>query len=296
VVDRPPDDELLDLDGDAPIVLAGTPDAVRGVLPLRNRGDRRAVVRDVALEDPRGALGLAMPGTHRLPTTVVRPQQARTVPISLALDPTTPAGEYPLALRVGGRERRAVVHVVESVVVDVSPNPLVIENRPDETIRKTVLVTNGGNVPVTIGEIGAVVLDDELLACRSLRATADALGDTDDDEGVTVARMLTQLARDFKTTFEHASRLRVRNVAGNVEIQPGQVAPLALEIEVPGTLEPRTRFFGRIAIYDVDLQLVVVPFRGTRKTPEPPQPRRRRSGTTSRSTDPASGASPRRAT
>jgi hypothetical protein len=290
VVDRPPDHDLLDLDGDAPVVLAGTPDAVRGVLPLRNRGDRRAVVRELALEDPSEALGVAIPRTHRLRTTVLRPRHARAVPISLALDPSTPAGEYALSLRVGGREQRAVVHVLESVAVRVAPNPLVIENRPGEAIRKTVLVTNRGNVPITIAEIGAVVLDDELLACRALRATADALGDTEDDEGVTVARMLTQLVRDFKTTLEQAGRLRVRNASGSVEIPPGQMAPLSLEIEVPDTLEPRTRFLGRIAIYDVDLQLVVVPFRRASDTPEQPQPRRRRSAATSSSTDRASGA------
>jgi hypothetical protein len=284
------------MDDDVPVVLTGTPDAVRGVLSLRNRGDRRAVVRELALDDPGGKLGVAVRGTQRLRTTVVRPRQARAVPIALALDPTTPAGEYRLSLRVGGQEREAIVHVVEFVAVEVSPNPLVIENRADETIRKRVLVRNRGNVRVTIGEIGAVVLDDELLACRSLRATAEALGDTADDEGVTVARMLTQLVRDFKTTLEQASRLRVRNASGTVEIQPGEMAPLDLEIEVPDSLEPRTRFFGRIAIYDVDLQLVVVPYRSARETPQQPQPKRRRSATPRRSTDPASGASPRRAT
>jgi hypothetical protein len=275
VAAQPPPHDLVAFDAEAPIVFAGTPDALRGVLPLRNLGERRAVVRHLELADPDGKLGGAVPARHRLRTTVLRPQQARALRLSLALDPTTPPGEYHLSVRVGDREQPAVVHVVESIDVEVEPNPLVIENRPGETIRKTAVVTNRGNVPIAVGEIGAVVLDDELLACRSLRAAAEALGETEDDEGVTIARFLTQIARDFKATLDQAGRLRVRNASGPVEIQPGELAKLELEVEVPDTLEPRTRFSGRIAIYDTDLELVVVPFRGAKDTPNKPARRRR---------------------
>jgi hypothetical protein len=175
-----------------------------------------------------------------------------------------------------------VVHVVETIAVDVAPNPLVIENRARKA-EKAIVVTNGGNVPIAVGELGAVVLDDELLSCRSLRATAAALGDTENDEGVTIARMLTQLSREFKKSFDSAGRLRVRNKTGPVELQPGELARLALEIEVPETLDPRTRYFGRIAIYNTDLELVIVPFRAADETPATSAPRGRRT-TTRRST------------
>lgn len=289
---RPP--AQVDLDEQGPLVLAGTPDALRGVLRLRNPGDRQAVVREIALVDPDPA-GRAAPRSHRLRTTVLRPGQHRSVPVSLALDATTPPGEYRLALRIGEQERDVIVHVAEAVAVDVTPNPLVVENRPGETMRKAVVVANRGNVPIRLGEIGAVVLDDELLACRSLRATVAALGDTEDDEGVTVARTLTQLARDFKTTLEHAGRLRVRNATGPVDLDPGTVARLELEIEVPDSLDPRSRFFGRVAIYDIDLELVVVPARRADEKP-PPRPPRGRRPPGSRSTSQAPGRSSRRAT
>ena len=45
------------------------------------------------------------------------------------------------------------------------------------------------------------------MACRSLRATAARLGDSEDDEGVGIARALTPLAREFKTTLEQAGHL-----------------------------------------------------------------------------------------
>jgi hypothetical protein len=266
LVTRASEHDLVDLDAGVPIVLTGTPRSLRGLLPLRNRGERRCVLRDLEVIDPDGAVGLE-PAAHRVSTTVLRPQQARAVPVSLAIDPATPPGEYRLSLRVADRERDLVVHVVESVEVEVAPSQLVIENRPGTPIRKSVIVTNRGNVPIAIGEIGAVVLDDELMACRSLRATAARLGDTEDDEGVGIARALTQLAREFRTTLEQAGHLRVRNASGPIELQPGALGKLDLEIEVPDTLEPRTRFSGRIAIYNTDLELVVVPYRGAEKTP-----------------------------
>jgi hypothetical protein len=258
--------DLVDLDEGVPIVLTGTPRSLRGLLPLRNRGERRTVLRELAVVDPDGNVGLG-PAAHRVSTTVLHPQQARAVPVSLAIDPATPPGEYRLSLRVADRERDLIVHVVESVEVEVAPGQLVIENRPGVPIRKSVIVTNRGNVPIAIGEIGAVVLDDELMACRSLRATAARLGDSEDDEGVGIARALTQLAREFRTTLEQAGHLRVRNVSGPIELQPGALGKLDLEIEVPETLEPRTRFSGRIAIYNTDLELVVVPYRGAETPP-----------------------------
>ncbi|MBD0317123.1 MAG: hypothetical protein ICV71_01270 [Thermoleophilia bacterium] len=284
----------VDLDEHGPLVLAGTPDALRGVLRLRNPGERQAVVREVALVDRDPALRAA-PWSQRVRTTVVRGGQQRSLPVSLALDPTTPPGEHRLTLRVGEHEREVVVHVAESIAVEVAPNPLVVENRPRETVRKAVVVANRGNVSIRLGEIGAVVLDDERLACRSLRATVAALGETDDDEGVTVARTLTQLAREFKTTLEQAGRLRIRNASGVIDVEPGEVAKLELEIEVPESLEPRSRFFGRVAVYDTDLELVVVPARPADEKPAPRRPRGRR-GPTSSSTSPAPGRSSRRAT
>jgi hypothetical protein len=278
---------LFDLDEDETIVVRGSPAALQGVLPLRNRGGSRAVLRELAIIDRGGALGGPLEATHRVATTVLRPEQARALPMALRLPRTTPPGDYELLLRVGDEERRLVAHVVESTSVAVEPNPLIVENRPGVAIRKTIVVTNTGNVPVSVGEIGAVVLDDELLACRSLRAVADVLGSSEGDEDVTPARFLTQLTREFRTTLEQAGKLRVRNASGAVDIEPGTFAKLELEIEVPETLEPRTRFFGQVAIYTTDLQLVVVPHRAADETLEPEPAKRRRARTT-----PPSGSNP----
>jgi hypothetical protein len=277
-----PHADLIDLDEGDTIVVKGTPAALQGVIPLRNRGGSRAVLRELAIVDRDGALGGPSQATHRVATTVLRPQQARALPVALRLPRTTPPGDYELSLRVGEEERRLVAHVVESTSVQVEPNPLVVENRPGTPIRKSIIVTNTGNVPVSVGEIGAVVLDDELLACRSLRAVADVLGQSEGDEEVTPARFLTQLTREFRTTLDQAGKLRVRNVSGPVDIEPGAFAKLDLDVEVPDTLEPRTRFFGSVAIYTTDLQIVVVPHRAAAEPSELPPPARRRATRTTR--------------
>src|SRR5262245_21222821 len=112
-----PHGDLIEIDESEPIVVKGAPGALHGVVPLRNSGDSRAVLRELAIIDRDGALGGPSEATHRVATTVLRPDQARALPVALRLPRTTPPGDYELLLRVGDQERRLIAHVVESTSV-----------------------------------------------------------------------------------------------------------------------------------------------------------------------------------
>ena len=76
------------------------------------------------------------------------------------------------------------------------------------------MCTNRGNVPLMIGEIGAVVLDDELTNCRSLRAVTAAWPDEDGQHDA-IDRFVDLFVKEgWKKVVEHSGVLRVHTVGG----------------------------------------------------------------------------------
>jgi hypothetical protein len=292
--ERVPGYDLIDLEEAAPVVVRGFPDQLVGSVPLRNKGDETAVLRTATLQEPDDRLGLEAGSIRRIGTTVLRPAQQRSAPLQLRLDPSTPPGEYHARVEVGGTSRPLIINVTERVAVDLEPNSLVIDNRPGEPITKSVTITNRGNLPVVIGDIGAVPLDDEQKECRILRRAAEAL---DTEDPVTVDRLVEAIARAAKRVLDESGLLRVRNLTGTTELAPGQTMRFDLQIDLPTTLDPHTRYRGTVPIVTRDLQFVVVPFRvgGPRETtpekktrtaraPRQPKPTTSRRTTTTRTT------------
>ncbi len=250
--------ELLDLSEEDPIVLAGEPESLEGELPLRNPGDKRTVLRSARFRpDLVNERGDVLAGRdHAIRPVVLRPGQARRVRVTLGIEPHTPPGEYRGEMEVSGQVRPVLVHVTETILLDVSPTPVVVQNRPGEVMKKRVVFTNGGNVPLAINEIGGVPLDDELLECRSLRA---ALESWEDGAG-TVEGFLAESIRQAREALRQAGVLRVHNPTP-LTLAPGDVRAVELEIRVPDGLDKRTRYLGSAALYTTDLEFVVVPTR-----------------------------------
>jgi hypothetical protein len=253
---RLPDYDVIDLPEDAAIVLVGQPDALQGELRVYNPGEEKLVLRDARVRsEPLRIAGRTTSAVHTLELIVLRPGQVRHIPMSIAISPHTPPGEYQGELEVAGRIRPIVLHVTEVVQLDISPPQLVIENRAGEKFTKSVVFTNKGNVSLTIGEIGPVVLDDELMECRVLRAATINF----DDQGKSVSDYLVDIIRQSKAGLEQAGLLRVHNTAGTIVLQPGEVRLVDLEIRVPDKLERHARYFGVAALYTSNLEFVIVP-------------------------------------
>ena len=251
--------DLVDLSSATPIVLRGTPRHLVGRIPLQNRGEDVAVLRVATVRDPEGRLGPQGEVSHRMATKVLRPNQTDAVRLRLRLDPTTPPGEYRTEVEVGGGVRPLVLQIAEVIDLDLSPSLLVVENRQGKAVEKSVSVTNRGNVPLVIGDIGAVVLDDERFECRTLRRAAAKLGSYDGE--VTVDSLVTEIARASREVLERSGALRVRNLTGTVTVAPGETVRIDLRIDVPSTLESHTRYVGTVPIYTEDLRFLVVPVR-----------------------------------
>ena len=167
---------------DEPLVLTGPPSLLAGEVELFNSSDVDVVLRDVALLDTGGVLVTLSP-RQSLPTVVLRPHQGRRVPLSIAVDPTTPPGDYAVELTVGGDSRPVVLHVTEFFELTVQPEFLVVLNRHGEAQRRRLFVTNDGNVTFAIGDIGEVDLEDDMIAQRSARVALEPLARVEHPKG-----------------------------------------------------------------------------------------------------------------
>jgi len=248
---------MLDLAGDEPIILVGEPKSLRGELRLRNPTQDKITLREAYLrlhqpdsDQPALFVQVALSAT-------LQPDQAQQVKFTLDIDRHTPPGEYQGELKIAGHTHPVIAHITEVVRLTLSPQSLVIDQGAGTTVVKRVVLGNEGNVPLTIGRIGRVVLGQELLLRRSMSATVAAAGEKPTRP---LEKFFAELIRDeAKTILSEVGFLEVSNLANSVVLQPGEVRPLDLEIRLPEKLEAASRYIGRVPLYTSDLEFIVVP-------------------------------------
>ena len=131
---------------DADVVLVGRPQSLRGELPIANAGEDDIVVSGLMLHSEAARQG----PVRASGSTVVPAGASASMPLSIALDPHLPAGEYTGEIEVSGEVRRVVLHVTEEVDLDVRPDRIHVTpgGRPSTTT--TIVLTNRGNVAVRL--------------------------------------------------------------------------------------------------------------------------------------------------
>jgi hypothetical protein len=248
-------------DVEEPLVLVGPPRAVRGEFRLQNPTADKIVVREphVRAVAPSSGRKKAVADATQLPgptlvlrRIVMRPKQSRPIPVALTLDPRTPPGTYQAELVVNDQLRSVVMHVTEHVSLTIAPPEILLASRPGEKVKKLVVFTNGGNVPIPVRSLGTVVLDEELVHCRALRGALADVGDT----MTKLDDFIAALGRRYKKLYESAV-LKVHNNA--VTIGPGETHAVELTITLPDKLESRSRYTGYAAISSSSLQFTIVP-------------------------------------
>jgi hypothetical protein len=254
-----PSYEIVDHSTERPIHLMGVPGRLRGEVSVKNPGDERVFLRPGRLEIGGGA-------APRLPATmlhsvavsmigILAPGDSEVVKIRASIHPQTPPGQYHATLTLGDYRYPAVLHVAEHLDFDMSPNPLIVENGPGSRTHKRVTFANHGNVPIDIGRIGAVALDDELGICRTVRATLHQAS----DEAKTFDDWLTAYLRQSNELLKKTGLLWVEGPEDPVKIAPGTTAAVDFTIRIPDGLEANARYAAVAYIYDENLKILVVP-------------------------------------
>ena len=241
-------DVLEPADAARPLVFMGPPESLTGTLRLQNPGADRAVLRRAAFH------GDAVQGEARF-SARLQPGESRAVEIEATLGPHAPPGEHRVEVEIAGRRYPAVVQVSEVIDLEIEPSPIVLEHPAAGRVTKTVILRNAGNVALTIGEIGPVALDEELLSCRTGRA---ALADLGDDEA-SLDGYVAAVLRATKAAVADSGLLRVHNTRGSFELAPGEVVSLPLQITVPAKLTVGARYTGVAPLFTSDLTFLLVP-------------------------------------
>lgn len=262
-----------------PLILSGPPHNIRGRLKVRNLEPAKIVLPQSQLRvlgTPKGR-SKKKPVVHEmgLRRMIIRTGREKRVPLKVALDPQTSPGRYEAELDVDGQISPVVIQVLENLALTLSPDRLVLLNQGGSTQTKSLLITNSGNVAISIGEIGAVPLDDDFISCRILRGTLNELQleetvvtpekskkpPPDDEQKPLriVGKILEAAVNQAADAFDKAGALRVHNASGLTPIAPGETKEINLEIKIPASLDRRHRYRGVAALYTANLNFEVVP-------------------------------------
>lgn len=264
----PTDQELEDLAQGETVTLVGDPKSLRGELRWHNPGDEKVVLREAwvhgaqakdagaAFKAARSDAPPQRPPAPASLTGTIQPGQSQHVPLTFDLGRHTPPGEYRGELKVGGRTHPLVMHVAESVRLRVSPSEIVIDQSSGATVVKRVVLSNEGNVPLKVGEIGEIILGEELMLSMGMRAAIATVN----DKAQVLEELFAEIVRDnVRAITRQVGSLEVHNPAAPVILQPGEVRALDLEIRLPEDLNANSRYRGRLPLYTTDLEFVIVP-------------------------------------
>jgi hypothetical protein len=250
--------ELIDHRKDGPILLVGEPRRLVGRVKLHNPADSRVVVRGARLCGAPVAHAHKRDEPQEFPislTAILAPNERSAVTVKVAVDADTPPGDYAAELVLGEHRYPVQLLIAESISLSVTPAEIVIENHPGERLTKRLYFTNDGNVPMNIGNIGAVVLDDELLACKTMRATLD----TSSKEAKTLQEWVSIYIAQGKTQLDATGMLWVELEAAPLDLRPGETRGVDITIRIPDTLDPRSRYRGVAFLYDANIGITVAP-------------------------------------
>ena len=262
---------VLDHDAGEPVVLVGPPQRLKGRVHLHNRHDQRVVISLARLHGQAPALAQDVGQQAALPSVlpalaaggepvsmaaILGPDQRLPLRIKARIHSQTPPGVYAAELAVGDQRVPVEIHVSEQVALEITPSELLVENRPGSRQLKQITLHNAGNVPLHIGNFGAVVLDDELVECKTVRAM---LAEDDDQHPRSVHDWLSAYLRAGRRQLDGTGMLWVEASGTPLELVPGQTLNLGLTVRVPDNLDPRSRYRGVVFLYDLALVLTVVP-------------------------------------
>ena len=243
----------------------GPPGALQAVVTVGNASDEDRQLRRTVPRPQRQALAAdGAYSAHFAQRALLAPGTTLAIPARLAVPPDMLPGDHEVNVEIDGERRSAVLHISEVVSAAVSPAEIIIGASAGEQ-RRRIVVTNSGNIDITIDSTAAP-LDDDLLTCRIMRAAVRQFAGNDHADGEArpeqqprFEEFLSALVRQTDRVLRDAGVLRVRSIDGTVTVRPGQVAMVDMGFSVPDTIDRHTRYSAVVPIATADLVVRVVP-------------------------------------
>lgn len=159
---------------------------------------------------------------------MLAPNSTGRVPISFSVDPTTPPGTYEATFDVAGEQRTASIEVLPDEKLAILPGRVKLAGQPGEVVEETLIFENRGNVPVELGALGLLVLQQEQQLCLSLQA---GLANVKEGRHQEFLDGLVSSLAQRKTDLG-----RVRIADGKITVEPGQAEQARVSFHLPANM------------------------------------------------------------
>ncbi|MBN8510978.1 MAG: hypothetical protein J0L57_20500 [Burkholderiales bacterium] len=225
------------------LVLIGAPPLLEGVLALSNPGGDKLKLKSALVDlkdpqwgDPHVPLRLAV-------SARVAAGHAVQVPVTLAVDPRMPPGDYAGELRIDGDDspREVLLKVLEHREVAVAPAGFELYGLPGASLSVPAVVANLGNVPFVLPKAALVALGEDAAVTQLFHVALARKG----AEGHAAA--LDAYAQLVAAAEVDAAKVVVGEGAGET-VAPGENRETSFTFELPVRLARHRRYHGSFAI------------------------------------------------
>lgn len=228
-------------DSNAPAtILAGPPTSIDGFVRFFNDTKATIEVTHVTVRDSDGDEAMI-----ELDPVTVAPGRTARLAVRFGLNPQTEPGAYPLEIDVADTTIPVTAQISAAPEVGISPQVLVVDNVPDSSFTQTVVVANNGNVPVFVADFGAVSVYREDQSLTTLLGIS--------------TRTAAAPIPSVEALPEPSGTLTVSTGSGRVEIGPGDIVAVQLDIDVPAGLDQTMRHLTLLPISVRTLLVTLVP-------------------------------------
>ena len=167
--------------------------------------------------------------------------------LKIPLSKHTPPGTYKTDVIAGGKMFKTTIDVVENISVSITPNRLIL-NAKEKSVQKELVITNNGNVPLTIDNPGGIMLEVEHIDCRVIRGVVGNMRKTK-NATTDLDSILNLASRELEVLYKEAGVMRVTLNGGKYSLAPGEAKKFTFNFSIPATLKDKSyngamHFFG----------------------------------------------------
>lgn len=223
---------------------------VKGLVTLANRTQEMLKIKalKIAGSDLRDAAG--QPLEQLCVLVRLRPGEVRCCLLEFDIDPSLPPGTYLGQLLYKDVLCQSfAIHVLEQADISLFPDTIVCIGAPGRRLTKEIVITNRGNVPVTLQPQMSLALSDEDDISRAIASSLRRSG----KEGFN--KVLDQFAAELADTMVRPATITLEGTI--LEIEPGEIRKFTVNIRLPRNLKRNRSYSGDVTIYNQSLTLEI---------------------------------------